>query len=267
MSPPLSEPVRALVVDDEAPARRRLIDLLRISGDIAEVLEAENGVIAVSQIETARPDIVFLDIQMPGVDGFGVIEALGVERMPLTVFVTAHDRFAVKAFEANAIDYLLKPFNDQRYEKTMKRVLSRLAQIRAGAAGPATALTPAVLELLAKRTTPGEYWRWIVVKSGGLTKFIMAEDIDWIEAVGVYVNLHAAGKEYLYRAALSAVLERLDPFRFVRIHRSRVVNIRSIVQLEKRSHGEFDVLLTDGTRLTLSRTYRAGFEKTLGQSL
>lgn len=262
-----SEPVRALVVDDEAPARRRLVDLLRKSSDISEILEAENGVVAVSQIETAQPDIVFLDIQMPGIDGFGVIEALGVERMPLTVFVTAHDRFAVKAFEANAVDYLLKPLSDQRYKKTMERVMARLEQIRTGAATASTALGPDLLELIAKRARPGEYWDWLVIKSGGLTKFVMAEDIDWIEAAGVYVNVHVDGKEYLYRAGLSTVYERLDPFRFVRIHRSRVVNIRSIVQLEKRSHGEFDVLLKDGTHLTLSRTFRADVERVLGQSL
>jgi two-component system, LytTR family, response regulator len=261
MNKPLPKRFRVLVVDDEAPARRRLVDLLREDGDVQEILEAENGVAAAAAIEAEHPDIVFLDVQMPEVDGFGVIEAIGNDQMPPTIFVTAYDRFALKAFEADAVDYLLKPFGTKRYEQAITRAKTRLQQ------ADATVIGPHVLDLVARRTAPGEIWDWIVIKTGGLTRFVMASEIDWVEAAGVYVNLHVQGKEYVYRTSLGAVTKRLDPFRFVRIHRSSVINLKSIVQLESTSHGEFEVLLKDGSRLTLSRHYRAEVEKRLGQSL
>ncbi len=255
------EGIRALVVDDEAPARKRLTELLRTDRDIDTVLEAENGVAAVAAIEKERPDLVFLDVQMPEVDGFGVIEVIGVEQMPATIFVTAYDQFALKAFEADAIDYLLKPFSNKRYEQAVAKAKARLRGAGANALGPR------VLELVEKRAAPGEIWDWLVIKAGGVTRLVMASEIDWIEAAGVYVNLHIQGKECIYRALLGTITKRLDPHRFVRIHRSYVVNIRSIVQLDPISHGEFEVAMRDGARLVLSRSYRADVEKRLGQSL
>jgi two-component system LytT family response regulator len=256
-----SETLRVLIVDDEAPARKRLRDLLANDAEIGTVDEAENGMAAVAKIEAGRPDIVFLDVQMPEIDGFGVIEAIGVDRMPLTVFVTAYDQYALKAFEADAVDYLLKPFGDRRFEQAVARAKSRLR----GAAD--RCLGPNVLELVARRETPGALWDWIVIKGGGVTKLVMASELDWIAAAGVYVNLHFQGKECVYRSSLAAVTKRLDPLRFVRIHRSSVVNIKAIVQLEPISHGEFEVLLRDGARLILSRNYRGEVEKRLGQPL
>ena len=264
---PKPKPICALVVDDEAPARRRLADLLAKDRDIGRLLEAENGIAAVALIQGADPDIVFLDVQMPGVDGFGVIDAIGAESMPLTVFVTAYDRFALQAFEADAIDYLLKPFSDRRFEGTMERVKKRLHDLRSKDSDNASTLGPELLKLVAKRSKPGEVWDWIVVKSRDTTRFIMTEDIDWIEAAGVYVTVHAKGEEHLYRASLASVAGRLDPFRFIRIHRSSIVNLKSIAFLERRSHGEFQVMLKDGAQLMLSRTYRAEVEAMLGQSL
>ena len=261
MNKPLPKRFRVLVVDDEAPARRRLVDLLREDGDVQEILEAENGVAAVAAIEAEHPDIVFLDVQMPEVDGFGVIEAIGNDQMPPTIFVTAYDRFALKAFDADAVDYLLKPFGTKRYEQAIARAKTRLRQANT------TTIGPHVLDLVARRAAPGEIWDWIVIKTGGVTRFVMASEIDWVEAAGVYVNLHVQGKEFVYRTSLGSVTKRLDPFRFVRIHRSSVINLKSIVQLESTSHGEFEVLLKDGARLTLSRHYRAEVEKRLGQSL
>jgi two-component system LytT family response regulator len=262
-----SDPVSVLVVDDETPARKRLVDLLAKDFDVNRLLEAENGVVAVKLIQEERPDIVFLDVQMPGVDGFGVVDALGPEHMPVTVFVTAYDRFAVQAFETDAVDYLLKPFGDLRFEKTMDRVKARLRQIRTGGSADRNAIGPELLKLAAKRARPGEIWDWVVVRTRTATRLIMAQDIDWIEAAGVYVTLHAGGQEFLYRASLGIVASRLDPFQFVRIHRSSVVNLRSIESLERRSHGEFEIELNDGTRLMLSRSYRAHVEAMLGQSL
>lgn len=262
-----AERIRALVVDDEAPARRRLIDLLKKDQEIGSIIEAENGVAAVACIQDAKPDIVFLDVQMPGVDGFGVIDAIGLENMPLTIFVTAYDRFALQAFEADAIDYLLKPFSDKRYEKTMERVKERVRDLRSRNAHGAPSIGPELLKLVEKRSKPGEIWQWLVVKSRDTTRLIMTQDIDWIEAAGVYVTVHAGGEEFLYRAGLATVANRLDPFRFVRIHRSSIINLQSIAHLERRSHGEFEVVLKDGSQLMMSRTYRAEVEAMLGQSL
>ena len=263
---PLPKPICALVVDDEAPARRRLIDLLKKDRDIARILEAENGLSAVTRIQEDKPDIIFLDVQMPGVDGFGVIDAIGVEQMPLTVFVTAYDRFALQAFEADAVDYLLKPFSDKRYEQTMGRVKQRFRD-HGHPGESAHSIGPELLKLVEKRSKPGEIWQWVVVKSRDMTRLIMIEDIDWIEAAGVYVTIHASGEEFLYRASLASVASRLDPFLFVRIHRSSIINLKSIAHLERRSHGEFDVILKDGSQLAMSRTYRAEVEAMLGQSL
>lgn len=256
-----------LVVDDEAPARRRLTELLAKDREIGRVLEAKNGIVAATMIQEECPDIVLLDVQMPGVDGFGVIDALGAENMPLTVFVTAYDQFALRAFEADAVDYLLKPFGDARYEKTMERAKKRLREIRAGVPEEPNSVGPELLKLVAKRATPGEIWDWVVVRTRTATRLLMTQDIDWVEAAGVYVTLHAGGEEFLYRANLSAVANRLDPFQFVRVHRSSLVNLKSVAFLERRSHGEFEIVLKDGTRLMLSRNYRADIEARLGQSL
>lgn len=261
------EPLCVLVVDDEAPARRRIADLLAKDKDIETVLHAENGAAAITMIRDMRPDIVFLDVQMPGVDGFGVIEAIGPDSMPLTVFVTAYDRFAIRAFDVDAIDYLLKPFSDRRYEQTVERVKKRLGDRRSQDSGSASSFGPELLKLVAKRTKPGEIWDWIVVKSRDTTRLVMTEDIDWIEAAGVYVTVHSRGESFLYRAGLAAVASRLDPFRFVRIHRSSIVNVGAIAFLERRSHGEFEVMLKNGARLMMSRTYRGEVEAILGQPL
>jgi two-component system LytT family response regulator len=262
-----SEAFRVLIVDDEAPARKRLSDLLKKDRDIREIREAPNGVDAVTQIQEHRPDVVFLDVQMPGIDGFGVVGALGVENMPLTVFVTGYDRFAVQAFDTEAIDYLLKPFTDSRYERTMGRVKTRLLKLRESSGTDRNGFGPEILQLAARRFKPGEIWEWIAVRNKDSTRLLMTEEIEWIEAAGVYVNLHAASGEYLYRASLAAVAEHLDPFRFVRIHRSSIVNIRSVTSLERRSHGEFEVVLKSGAQLMLSRSYRGHVESVLGQSL
>ena len=202
------ESIRVLVVDDEAPARKRLTDLLARDRDIGRILEARNGIDAVALIQDMQPDIVFLDVQMPGVDGFGVIDALGAENMPRIVFVTAYDQFAVQAFEAEAIDYLLKPFGDARYEKMMERVKKRLEDVRTGDSGDVNSFGPKLLELAARRARPGEIWNWMVVRKRDATQLVMTQDIDWIEAAGVYVTLHTRGEEFLYRAGLATVASR-----------------------------------------------------------
>jgi len=262
----LPEPINILVVDDEAPARRRLIDRLKQDRDVGRILEAENGIGAIDLIQSARPDIVFLDVQMPGVDGLGVIDAIGPERMPLTIFVTAYDAFAIKAFEADAVDYLLKPFGNKRLDATLERAKRRLREQGPGK-DMAQSFGPELLSLVTRRVRPGAIWDWVVVRGRDDTRLIMTQDIDWVEASGVYVTVHAADQDFLYRGSLATFASRLDPLRFIRIHRSSIVNLRSIATLERRSHGEFDVLLKDGTRLLISRNYRPNLEARLGQTL
>jgi two-component system LytT family response regulator len=250
-----------LVADDEAPARQRIIDLLRRDSQVAAILEASDGLSAVETIQKRRPDLVFLDVQMPEGNGLEVIAQVGADRMPLTVFVTAYDEHAIRAFEANALDYLLKPFSDERFDMTMARVSTRMDERSVRAFGER------ILRMVSGTPSENLPLDRLVVKSAGSTRFVPVADIDWIEAAGVYANLHIGGKELLYRAALNELAEGLDPVRFVRIHRSAIVNIESIVRLEPISHGEFEVILKDGSRSRISRTYRGQLEKRLGQSL
>jgi len=261
MASPNHDHIRVLVVDDETPARQRLLDLLQKDSQVRKILEAENGAVAVDIIKNERPDVVFLDVQMPEMDGLGVIDSLGAQQMPLTVFVTAYDEHAIRAFEANALDYLLKPFSDERFEAAMARVKSRLDERGMREFGRR------VLELVSREPAREQWLDRLVVKSAGTTRFIRVADIDWIESAGVYVTLHIAAKELLYRAALNDLSRRLDPMRFVRVHRSAIVNIESVSHLEPMSHGEFEVVLKNGSRSRISRTYRAELEKRLGQSL
>jgi len=259
--PQPAERLRVLVADDEAPARQRLVDLLRKDPQVGSILEAANGKAAVEIIGREAPALVFLDVQMPELDGLQVIENVGAAAMPLTVFVTAYDKHAIRAFEANALDYLLKPFSDERWEAALARAKTRHDERSLREFGRNA------LRMLAARSEAGHYLDRLVVKGAGTTRFIRVADIDWIEGAGVYVNLHVAGKELLYRSAMNELAGHLDPLRFIRVHRSAIVNIDSILQLQPLSHGEFEIVLKDGHRSRLSRTYRTQLEKRLGQSL
>ena len=261
MTSPTSEPIRVLIADDELPARQRLLDLLQKDASIGTILQAENGAVAVEMIRAQKPDILFLDVQMPELDGLGVIEAIGASAMPLTVFVTAYDEHAIRAFEANALDYLLKPFSDERFEATMGRIKARLDERGMREFGKR------VLEMVSREPERKQWLDRLVVKAAGTTRFIRVADIEWIEAAGVYVTLHVGAKEVLYRAALNDLARKLDPIRFVRVHRSAIVNIECVSHLQPISHGEFEVVMKSGTRAKISRTYRAVLEKRLGQSL
>lgn len=253
--------IRALIVDDEAPARLRLRDLLAKDMEIGEIHEAVNGEEAVRLIQEERPDLVLLDIQMPGLDGLGVVAAVGPEMMPLTVFVTAFDQHAVRAFEANALDYILKPFGDERMQNMLARAKQRLRQMQIQTFGQSL--------MHAMSALPGieGYQDRLAIKSDGVTRFLDAAQIDWIEAAGAYVTLHVGDKEFLHRRSLASLLLKLDPRQFVRVHRSAAVNIESIVQLEPLSHGEFEATMKHGGRLRVSRTYRSLLERRLGENL
>jgi two-component system LytT family response regulator len=253
--------IRVLIVDDEAPARQRLADLLRKDIQIAEIVEAADGISAVEAIQNQRPELVLLDVQMPELDGLGVIDAVGAGQMPLTIFVTAYDQHAIRAFEANALDYLLKPYSDERFEAAFDRAKTRLRERTTFEFGQR------MIKMLSTAPQAQRTLDRLVVKSGGSTHFIRVAEIDWIEAAGVYVNLHVTDQQYLYRATLHDLAERLDPRRFVRVHRSAIVNIESILQLEPISHGEFDVVLKNGAHTRVSRNYRVQLENRLGQPL
>jgi two-component system LytT family response regulator len=236
--------LRALVIDDEPPARKKLIMLLRDEPDLEVVGQASNGIEAVAAIEEHRPDVIFLDIQMPGMNGFEVLEALEGENLPLVVFVTAYDQHAVKAFEVHAADYLLKPFDRSRLHSCLERLRSghRLVNAR-------------LAELLSEFRSR-DYLSRVIVKSRGRVIFLKIEEVDWIETAANYVELHSGKQSFLLRETLSALETRLDPRHFARVHRTTIVNIDRIQELQPWSHSDFIVLLKDGTKLRMSRRYR-----------
>jgi two-component system, LytTR family, response regulator len=238
-----------LIVDDEPLARAGLSALLAQDPDVAAILEAGDGVQAVEAIRTQVPDLVFLDVQMPERDGFGVVADVGPERMPATVFVTAHDEHAIQAFEINAVDYLLKPVTAERFGQALARAKSRLAVT------PADDERRQMVEMLATIVSPTRYVQRLAVKTSGRTVFVDVADVDWIEAAENYVELHAGPSSHLLHVPLGTIEKSLDPALFLRIHRSTIVRIQRIVELQPGVHGEFVVILTDGTRLDSGRTY------------
>ena len=252
--------IRALIVEDEPLMRERLRGLLADEPDVAVAGECASGPEAVTALAADRPDLVFLDVQMPGLNGFEVIEAVGVERMPATVFVTAYDRYALKAFEVHALDYLLKPFNRQRFRQALGRARARLRQ---GEAAAMHGLLRALLADLEAARGP----RRLVVKSDSRIALVKPEDVDWVEAAGNYVRLHVGKDEHLLRCTMEAAEAQLPAGKFVRIHRSSIVNIDRVRALEPAFHGDYVVQLQDGTELPLSRTYRARLEELMGWSL
>lgn len=257
---PGSQTTRVLIVDDEPPARQRIADLLRRDPDMGPLFEAGNGEAAVRMIREEQPDLVLLDVQMPGLNGLEVIRAVGPQRMPLTVFVTAYNRHAIDAFDANALDYLLKPYSDERFETMLARFKLQRQNSHLIAFGQKMmAMVPAA-------PAPRHLDR-LAIKGDGVIRFVRVQDMVWIEASDVYVTLHLASERILHRTALNELERTLDPARFVRIHRAVIVNIDCIVQLTVRSHGEFDALMQGGATLRVSRTYRPALEARLQQKL
>lgn len=261
--------VRTLIVDDEKPARRRLRELLEKRPELEIAGECANGEEAVDKIGEATPDLLYLDIQMPGLNGFGVVGRIGAPRMPATVFVTAFDRYALKAFEVSALDYLLKPFSDERFELSLARVLKLIrAEQREGLDLQMQALLDRIQPTAVKNPEPAAtYLDCLVVKNGGRVIFLPVEEIVWIEAAGVYVQLHTGTNVWLHRVSMNELEAKLDPQRFFRIHRSTIVNLRKIKELQPHSHGDFLVVLQNDQELKLSRNYRVKIEAALGQSL
>ena len=249
--------IRTLIVDDEPLARERLAGLLRAESDIEIVGQCRDGEEGVKAILEQTPDLVFLDIQMPQMNGFEVIEAVGAEKMPLVIFVTAHDQHALRAFQVRALDYLLKPFDRDRLRDALQRARKQVEREDGGEIG--RRLLALVKDL--RRDQPRT--DRLVVKSGGRLFFLRADEIDWVEAAGNYVRLHVGSTSYLLRETMNAIEGRLDPEKFFRIHRCRIVNMERIQELQPWLNGEYAVLLRTGTRLTLSRGYREKLQERL----
>lgn len=241
--------LKALIVDDEPLARDGLRILLQEQPNIAHIAQARNGPEALTLIRTERPHIVFLDIQMPTMDGFAVIKEVGVEAMPAVVFVTAHDQYAIQAFEFNAIDYLLKPVTGERFSHTLERVRTRL-----GIQDVDHQQTIALLEMMASRP---KYLTRVALRTAGRIFFVNVEEIAWIQAAENYVQLHLQNPSpgHLLHVPINTVEASLDPAMFMRIHRSLIVNTQHIKELNTGSHGEFIVKLKNGACLQSSRTY------------
>jgi two-component system, LytTR family, response regulator len=236
--------LRALIIDDELPARKKLAMLMREEADIEIVGQCANGLEAIAAIEERHPDVIFLDIQMPGLNGFEMLEALGSDNLPFVVFVTAYDEYAVKAFEVHALDYLLKPFDRSRLQDCLARVRKQQHST-----------SPNLHELL-EQFRPKEYLSRFVVKTRGRVLLLKIDDVDSLEASGNYVELRSGKQSYLVRETLNDVERKLDPQRFARVHRSTIVNVDRIQELQPWSHGDFIVVLKDGVKLRLSRRYR-----------
>jgi two-component system, LytTR family, response regulator len=254
--------IRTLVVDDEPMARERILGLLAQETDVEVVGQCSDGQQAVSAIQQLSPELVFLDVQMPAVDGFGVIRQVGADRMPMVVFVTAYDEYALHAFEVHALDYLLKPFGRDRLQQCLDHARHQRDRHRAGELG--RSLLALVQDFRPDQQKKQER---LVVKSGGRVFFVRTEDIDWIEAAGNYVRLHLKDQSHLFRETMNQMEGRLDPQRFFRIHRSRIVNTERIKELQPWFNGEYVVVLHNGTQLRLSRSYREKLEQRLGKSL
>ena len=253
--------IRTLVVDDEPMARERILGLLSQEHDVEVVGQCADGVQAISAIQQLSPELVFLDVQMPAVDGFGVIRQVGPDKMPMVVFVTAYDEYALQAFEVHALDYLLKPFGRDRLQQCLHHARHQRERHRAGELGRS------LLALVQDFRPEQKKQDRLVVKSGGRVFFVRTEDIDWIEASGNYVRLHLKEQSYLFRETMNQMEARLDPQRFFRIHRSRIVNTERIKELQPWFNGEYVVVLHNGTQLRLSRSYREKLEERLGKAL
>jgi two-component system LytT family response regulator len=252
---------RVVIVDDEPLARDSVRHLL--AGDPEVVVAGESGgPDAVDVIRRANPDILFLDIQMPELDGFDVLTRLAPAPLPVVIFVTAFDRYALRAFDANAVDYLLKPFDDARFAKALARAKT-LARPAGGndRGSPTNDLARQLGELLASRDQRDRYAKRFMVRGRDRTVVVAVEELDWIEAADYYVTLHAAGKTHLMRQTMAELEEKLDPARFFRVHRSAIVNVERVREVHPLFRGDCLLVLADGTRLKLSRTRRAEFER------
>lgn len=259
-----SPKIRALVVDDEPLARRRIRRLLSRDADVEIIGDCGNGYEAINAITNHKPDLLFLDVQMPEVDGFAVLEGIDPHKLPFVIFVTAYDRYALKAFEVSAVDYLLKPFDRKRFEKALQRAKTRLLTERGSDLNQRTL---ALLEELKELKARSSHVDRLLIKSAGRAFFLKTEEIDWIEAEGKYVRLHIGRESHLLREGIGSLETHLDPKKLLRIHRSTIVNIDRVKEFQPWFNHEYRVVLRDGTALMLSRSCRKRLAELLGEHL
>jgi two-component system LytT family response regulator len=240
--------IRTIIVDDEPWGRAKIASLLSSEADFEVVRTCASGAEAIEAILTLGADLVFLDVQMAGIDGFAVVDSVGVDNMPLTIFATAYDTHALRAFDAQALDYLLKPFDEARFRRSLERVRKELQTDNGRSAR--------LQNLLEAARAERSYLQRVVVKSRGRVIFLKAGDIDWLEGAGNYVTIHVQQDSYLLRESLTALERKLDPARFIRLHRSAIVNVDRIKELAPWAGGEQAVCLQDGTQLTIGRVFR-----------
>lgn len=252
--------IRVGIADDEPLARERLVSLLEAHDNYEVVTECRNGAEAVAAIREKNLNVVFLDVRMPELDGFQVLEALDGGQIPVIVFVTAFDDYALRAFEVSALDYLLKPFDRERFEKTLARVEAQLSSRQE------RKISAELREFLAglSKAVSDRYVERFAVRSSGDIYFVRTEDIDWIDSQGNYVALHVGGRRHLVRDTIKSVESKLDPGKFVRVHRSAIINLDRLAKLQPYFHGEYVVTLTDGTTLNSSRGYSDRLRALLG---
>jgi two-component system LytT family response regulator len=251
------KPIRTILVDDEPLGRERIRTLLKELADFELLAECTDGREAIEAVHEHEPDLIFLDVQMPELDGFEVIESLAPElreSMPSVIFVTAFDQYALRAFEVHALDYLLKPFDGERFAEAIDRARAQIARHREG---DAKSTMMEMIQQLRKDRGP---LKRFVVKSAGRVVFLRVEEIDWIEAAGNYLKIHVGADTHLLRETMGSLEKRLDPDHFVRIHRSTMVSVDRIRELQPAFHGDFVVILRDGTQLAMSRGYRDKLE-------
>jgi len=256
---PNSNCIRTLIADDESLARKRLRELVQHDTEIEIVAECANGSETLTALRRFRPDLVFLDIQMPGLDGISLMEAISQEWSPMIIFVTAYEQYAIKAFDLQALDYLLKPFDRARFTQALQRAKER-SQAR-----QEREVNKQILELLTEIKEKPRYLDRLVIKNNDRVIIVKIDEINWIEAEGNYVRIHYGKQSALIRETLSRLASQLDPHKFPRIHRSRLVNIERIQELHPWSHRDYRILLADGTELTLSRNYREPLSQLLGK--
>ncbi len=272
--------IKTIIVDDEPLAREKLRGFLEKEPDVEIIGECRDGREALEAIESDKPDLVFLDVQMPEMDGFEVLENLGPEGLrrggaddkssrskaseclPTVIFVTAYDQYAIKAFDVHAVDYLLKPFDRGRFSKAMERARSEHERRQAG--DVKRQLLALLQDVESRRES---YPARLVIKTSGRVIFLKVDEIDWVDAAGNYVRIHAGAESHMLRETMGRLEERLDPEKFLRIHRSTIVNIERIRELQQQFHGDYLVVLKNGQRLTLSRSYRDRIQELLERSI
>ena len=249
--------IRTLIIDDVQLARERLKRCLREEPEVEVVGECDNGERAVAAIRALRPDLVFLDVQMPALDGFGVLDALGGESLPAVIFVTAYNEYAIQAFDVNALDYLLKPVDCKRLHRAVERVRSQSAG--------AENFDQRFRALIEDIKSPPKHLKRLTIRQTGRTILLPTDEIDWVETYGNYLKVHAGREAHLIRGTMQQLEAKLDPEKFVRIHRSVVVNIEKVKEIHPRTNGDQDLVLHDGRQLMLSRNYRDKFLSLLGE--